>query len=97
MALFLFIKAILAMPRLQPGDVPGAVADVSELQKIVGYKPRVTVEGGVRKFVQWRRGCNGVLVGWQGRIERKHQYGAWLHSLPRPNILVICLMAGRVG
>lgn len=49
------------MPRLQPGDVPGAVADVSELQTIVGYKPRVTVEGGVRKFVDLYRGYNGGL------------------------------------
>jgi UDP-glucuronate 4-epimerase len=53
-------KAIMEMLPLQPGDVPDTVADVSELQKIVGYKPRVTVEEGVRKFVDWYRGYNGI-------------------------------------
>jgi UDP-glucuronate 4-epimerase len=36
------------------------VADVSELQNIVGYKPRVTVEEGVKNFVEWYRGYNGI-------------------------------------
>jgi UDP-glucuronate 4-epimerase len=54
-------KAIMEMLPLQPGDVPDTVADVSELQNVVGYKPRVTVEEGVRKFVDWYRGYNGVL------------------------------------
>lgn len=54
-------KAIMEMLPLQPGDVPDTVADVTELQNVVGYKPRVTVEEGVRKFVEWYRGYNGVL------------------------------------
>ena len=54
-------KAIMEMLPLQPGDVPDTVADVTELQRIVGYKPRVTVEEGVKKFVDWYRGYNGVL------------------------------------
>jgi len=54
-------KAIMEMLPLQPGDVPDTVADVTELQRIVGYKPRVTVEEGVRNFVDWYRGYNGVL------------------------------------
>ncbi len=54
-------KAIMEMLPLQPGDVPDTVADVTELQRIVGYKPRVTVEEGVRRFVDWYRGYNGVL------------------------------------
>jgi UDP-glucuronate 4-epimerase len=53
-------KAIMEMLPLQPGDVPDTVADVSELQKIVGYKPRVTVEEGVKNFVDWYRGYNGI-------------------------------------
>ena len=54
-------KAIMEMLPLQPGDVPDTVADVTELQNVVGYKPRVTVEEGVRRFVDWYRGYNGVL------------------------------------
>jgi UDP-glucuronate 4-epimerase len=53
-------KAIMEMLPLQPGDVPDTVADVSELQNIVGYKPRVTVEEGVKNFVEWYRGYNGI-------------------------------------
>ena len=53
-------KAIMEMLPLQPGDVPDTEADVSELASVVGYKPVVTVEEGVRKFVDWYRGYNGV-------------------------------------
>jgi UDP-glucuronate 4-epimerase len=54
-------KAIMEMLPLQPGDVPDTVADVADLVRVVGYKPRVTVEEGVRNFVDWYRGYNGVL------------------------------------
>ncbi len=53
-------KAVMEMLPLQPGDVPDTEADVSELASVVGYKPVVTVEEGVRKFVDWYRGYNGV-------------------------------------
>lgn len=54
-------KAIMEMLPLQPGDVPDTVADVTELQRIVGYKPKVSVEEGVKNFVEWYRGYNGIL------------------------------------
>jgi len=43
-------KNFLAM---QPGDVPATWADVKDLVKDFGYKPAMTVEEGVRKFVEW--------------------------------------------
>ncbi|MFZ5669629.1 MAG: NAD-dependent epimerase [Pseudomonadota bacterium] len=54
-------KAVMEMLPLQPGDVPDTEADVAELAAAVGYRPRVTVEEGVRRFVDWYRGYNGVL------------------------------------
>ena len=54
-------KAELQMLPLQPGDVPDTHADVSDLVSDVGYKPQVTVEEGVRRFVDWYLGYNGVL------------------------------------
>ena len=54
-------KAIMEMLPLQPGDVPDTEADVTDLARVVGYKPRVTVEEGVRNFVDWYRGYNGIL------------------------------------
>ena len=49
-------KAQMEMLPLQPGDVPDTMADVSDLEADVGYSPRVTVEEGVRAFVDWYRG-----------------------------------------
>ena len=48
-------KAIIEMLPLQPGDVPDTEADVSDLIANVGYRPMVSVEEGVAKFVAWYR------------------------------------------
>jgi len=46
-------KAKMDMRPLQPGDVPDTEADVSELIEAVDYRPRVAVEEGVTRFVEW--------------------------------------------
>ena len=38
---------------LQAGDVPATWADVSDLQKDLGYRPNTPIELGVKKFVSW--------------------------------------------
>ncbi len=38
---------------LQPGDVPDTFADVSDLERELGYKPRTSVQEGVANFVKW--------------------------------------------
>ncbi len=38
---------------LQPGDVPATYADVSDLEKDVGFKPATSVETGIGNFWQW--------------------------------------------
>lgn len=40
---------------MQPGDVPETSADVADLADHVGFRPEVTVETGVRRFVDWYR------------------------------------------
>ena len=40
---------------MQAGDVPATNADISELQQAVGFAPRMTVDEGVRRFVEWYR------------------------------------------
>jgi len=40
---------------LQLGDVPATLADVSELEKICGYKPLTSVPKGIQQFVTWYR------------------------------------------
>ena len=37
---------------LQPGDVPDTWADVEDLARLVGYRPQVPVEEGVKRFVE---------------------------------------------
>ena len=38
---------------LQPGDVPDTYADVTDLVEEFGYKPSMTIEEGIRNFVNW--------------------------------------------
>jgi UDP-glucuronate 4-epimerase len=48
-------KATLELLPIQPGDVPSTSADVSELERAVGFRPRTTVDEGIRRFVEWYR------------------------------------------
>lgn len=48
-------KAVMQMLPLQPGDVPDTEADVTDLITNVGYRPQVSVEEGVARFVEWYR------------------------------------------
>lgn len=48
-------EAKMEMLPLQPGDVPDTEADVSELQAATAYRPQVTVEEGIKNFVDWYR------------------------------------------
>ncbi|RSZ25233.1 NAD-dependent epimerase [Acinetobacter bereziniae] len=47
--------AILELLPLQPGDVPDTFADSTALENMVGYKPSVSVDEGVKQFVDWYR------------------------------------------
>jgi UDP-glucuronate 4-epimerase len=46
-------KATMMLLPLQAGDVPDTEADVSELIEHIGYRPKVSVEEGVSRFVDW--------------------------------------------
>jgi len=41
---------------LQQGDVKATYADVQDLETAVHFRPKVTVETGIQKFVEWYRG-----------------------------------------
>jgi UDP-glucuronate 4-epimerase len=45
---------------MQPGDVPATFADVADLEAAVGFKPRTSIEEGVRRFVAWYRSYAGL-------------------------------------
>lgn len=44
----------------QPGDVALTWAEVSDLERYTGFKPRVSIEDGVPRFVEWYRAFYGM-------------------------------------
>lgn len=48
-------QAIKNLLPMQPGDVPQTYADVSDLEREVGFKPSTPIEVGVSRFVDWYR------------------------------------------
>lgn len=49
------IKARKELLPMQPGDVPETFADVSELERQVGYRPATPLHEGIARFVEWYR------------------------------------------
>jgi len=45
---------IEALP-LQPGDVPITYADVAKAKRLWGWEPKVAIEDGIERFVEWYR------------------------------------------
>lgn len=44
----------------QPGDVPVTYADVAKAKRLYGYEPKVRLEEGLRRYVEWiRKGSEG--------------------------------------
>jgi UDP-glucuronate 4-epimerase len=47
---------------MQQGDVPITYADTTELEKAVGYKPKVSLEEGIKHFAHWYLETNNALA-----------------------------------
>jgi UDP-glucuronate 4-epimerase len=45
---------------MQPGDVCATYADISRLNALTGYRPKVTLEEGLPRFVEWWRAFYGA-------------------------------------
>ncbi len=41
---------------LQPGDVPKTYANIDDLIKDVGFRPRTPIEVGIKRFISWYKG-----------------------------------------
>lgn len=48
-------EAIKTMRPMQPGDVPATYADIDDLERDFGYRPRTSLEKGIAQFVKWYR------------------------------------------
>ena len=47
------LKAEKVMMPMQPGDVEKTIADTSNLENWIGFKPNTTIEKGIKEFVKW--------------------------------------------
>ena len=46
-------KANVEMLEPQPGDVSVTYADISKAKRMLGYQPKVRMEEGIKRFVEW--------------------------------------------
>ncbi len=46
-------KAKIRRMPIQPGDVTITYADITKSKKLLGYSPKVSIEEGIRNFVEW--------------------------------------------
>jgi UDP-glucuronate 4-epimerase len=46
-------KARIKQLDTQPGEVPTTHADTSKAKKLLNYTPKITIEEGIRKFLEW--------------------------------------------
>ncbi|MFD1951003.1 SDR family NAD(P)-dependent oxidoreductase [Sphingomonas arantia] len=52
--------AIRNLRPMQPGDVRDTYADITAIQRDLGYAPRTTIDEGVPQFVEWYRAYTGI-------------------------------------
>jgi UDP-glucuronate 4-epimerase len=49
------IEAKRVLLPMQPGDVEATHADISELRRLIGFEPKVSLQEGLSRFVAWYR------------------------------------------
>ena len=47
------VKAIKEYLPMQMGDVPVTYADISKLNELTGFKPQISMEEGLKRFISW--------------------------------------------
>ena len=53
-------KATYQFEPMQPGDVKETYADISAIQRDVGFAPTTPISVGVPRFIEWFKGYHGV-------------------------------------
>lgn len=48
-------KAIKKFLDMQPGDVPATYADIDKTIKLLGFRPKTSLQEGIQKFIDWYR------------------------------------------
>ena len=63
------MKAAKEFLPLQAGDVPETYADVYDLMRDVGFKPKTKIEDGIERFVHWYKEYYGLKGTVKGKLE----------------------------
>lgn len=45
---------------LQPGDVPATSADIEKSTKMLGFRPKVGIEEGIKEFIRWYKAYHSI-------------------------------------
>ena len=45
---------------MQPGDVPATYADLTAIERDLGFAPTTSIDVGIPAFVDWYRGYTGL-------------------------------------
>jgi UDP-glucuronate 4-epimerase len=53
-------KANIEVLQAQPGDVSVTYADISKAKRMLGYQPKVKMEEGIKRFVEWYKKGHGL-------------------------------------
>jgi len=53
-------KAEIALAPMQPGDVKETFADISAIERDLGYRPTTPIDVGVPRFVAWYKSYHGI-------------------------------------
>jgi UDP-glucuronate 4-epimerase len=53
-------RAHKVMEEMQTGDVPVTYADVTDLEREIGWRPRTSLEEGLARMVEWYRAYHGL-------------------------------------
>ena len=55
------IKANKIFTEMRPGDVKKTFADLNEIENWIGYKPKINIKEGMKRFVKWYKSYYGFI------------------------------------
>lgn len=55
-------KAIVDFQPMQPGDVPESFADIEKSSEMLGYRPSINIDTGIKYLIDWFKEYNTVRI-----------------------------------
>ena len=67
------VEARMVMREKSAADVSATFADTARIATLTGYKPKVTLEEGLARFVAWYRGFHGAKLAQERTFSREEK------------------------